>query len=98
MTVFHVVRRRCGPQWDPSRPLAQQTGWAEHASFMNGLVRAGVILLGGPLDEDDRVVLAVDAESREAVHAMFAGDPWSETHLLLEAVDPWTILLDRQPP
>jgi hypothetical protein len=93
MTIFHVVRRQCGPRWDRSRPLEKQSGWDEHASFMDGLVDAGFIILGGPLDRDDRVVCAVEAGSREEVTATLARDPWSGTHLLLEAVEPWIIRL-----
>ena len=92
--MFHVILSRSGPEWDPSRPLEEQSGWPEHASFMNGLVDAGFIVLGGPLSDEHRVVHAVEAESEEAVRAMFARDPWSETHLRVEAIDPWAIRLD----
>jgi len=65
---------------------------------MNALVETGFIIMGGPLASDDRVVFAVEAESPEAVQAILARDPWSDSHLLLEAVDPWTILLDQRQP
>jgi hypothetical protein len=35
--AYFVVLRRSGPQWDPSRPLEQQSGWPAHAAFMDGL-------------------------------------------------------------
>ena len=35
---FLVILHRSGPQWDASRPLEEQAGWDEHASFMDGLV------------------------------------------------------------
>ena len=38
--MFHVVVRRSGPEYDSSRPLEGQSGWPEHASFMDGLVDA----------------------------------------------------------
>jgi hypothetical protein len=41
VTMFHVVRHRSGPQWDPSRPIEAQSGWPVHASFMDDLVRDG---------------------------------------------------------
>jgi len=44
----------------------------------------------GPL----RVALAVEAESEDAVRATLARDPWSETHLRVDTIDPWTIRLD----
>jgi len=92
--MFHVVLRRSGPQWDPSRPMEEQSDWAAHASFMDGLVDEGFIVLGGPLADEQRVVHVVEAESEDAVHATLARDPWSETHLLVDTIDPWTIRLD----
>ena len=92
--MFHVVLRRSGPQWDPSQPMEEQSDWAAHASFMDGLVDEGFIVLGGPLADEHRVVHVVEAESADAVRATLARDPWSETHLLVETIDPWTIRLD----
>ena len=80
MAMFLVVVRRTGPQWDASRPLEEQSGWSAHATFMDGLVDEGVIVLGGPLADEQRVVHVVD--------------PWSETHLVVDTIDPWTIRLD----
>jgi hypothetical protein len=92
--VFYVVLRRSGPQWDPARPLEEQSGWAEHATFMDGLADAGFVVLGGPLADEHRVVLAVEAESEDAVRATLARDPWSGTHLVVDTIDAWTIRLD----
>ncbi len=92
--MFLVVLRRSGPEWDPSRPLEQQSGWDAHASFMEGLVDAGFLVLGGPLADEKRVVHVAEAESEEAVRAALARDPWSETHLRVDTIDPWTIRLD----
>jgi uncharacterized protein YciI len=94
VAVFLVGLSRSGPHWDASRALEEQSEWAEHASFMDGLVDAGFVVLGGPLADDRRVALAVEAESEEAVWATLANDPWHETHLRIEAIDLWTIRLD----
>jgi uncharacterized protein YciI len=92
--MFLVVLRRAGPEWDASRSLDDQSGWPAHAAFMDGLVDAGFIVLGGPLADEDRVVHAVEAESEAAVRTTLARDPWSETHLVVDTIDPWTIRLD----
>ena len=91
-----VVLHRSGPLWDPAKPLEEQSGWSEHASFMDGLVDAGFIVLGGPLSDEHRVAHAVEAESEEAVRDVLARDPWSETHLRVAAIDAWTIRLDAR--
>ena len=92
--MFLVVVRRSGPEWDPSLPLEEQSDWPAHASFMDGLVDSGFIVLGGPLADENRVVHAVEAESEDVIRATLARDPWSGTHLLIDTIDPWTIRLD----
>jgi uncharacterized protein YciI len=94
MAMFLVELHRAGPRWDPSLPLEQQSEFAAHASFMDALVADGFIVLGGPLVDEFRVIEAIEADSVEAVRATLARDPWSETHLQLESVTPWTIRLD----
>jgi hypothetical protein len=94
--MFHVVLTRSGPQWDRSRPLEEQSDWDAHASFMDALVDAGFVVLGGPLSDEYRVVHGVEAESEEDVRATFARDPWSETHLRVDSIDPWTLRLDAR--
>jgi uncharacterized protein YciI len=94
MPMFLVELHRSGPRWDPSLPLEQQSEFAAHATFMDALVDDGFIVLGGPLADEFRVIEAIEAESVEAVHATLARDPWSQTHLQLESVTPWTIRLD----
>ena len=98
MSMFHVVLRQSGPEWKAGEPLDAQSGWQEHAVFMDGLVDDGFIVLGGPLG-DGRVVHAVEADAEAVVRATFARDPWSGTHLVVDAVEPWEIRLDgRRPP
>ena len=74
--------------------MEEQSDWPAHASFMDRLVDAAFVVLGGPLADEQRVVLAVEADSEDAVRATLARDPWSETHLRVETIDPWTIRLD----
>ena len=92
--MFFIVLRRRGPDYDDARPLEQQRDWPAHANFMDGLVETGFVVLGGPLADEHRVVLAVEADSEEDVRATLARDPWSGTHLVIDSVDAWTIRLD----
>lgn len=94
VAMFLVVLRRSGPEWRVSRRLEEQSGWQTHASFMDGLLHAGTVVLGGPLADEHRVVLVVESPSEAAVRATLADDPWSETHLQVDTIDPWTIRLD----
>jgi uncharacterized protein YciI len=73
--------------------MEEQTDLPAHASFMDSLVEVGFILLGGPLSDEYRVVIAVEAESENAVRATLARDPWDQTHLNVDSIEPWTIRL-----
>ena len=92
--MFHLVLRRSGPAWVPSKPMERQSRWPEHAAFMNDLVDSGFIVLGGPLFDEVRVVHAVEAGSEDEIRATLARDPWSGSHLVVDAIEPWTIRLD----
>jgi uncharacterized protein YciI len=92
--MFLVTLRRNGPLWDRSRPIEEQSEWPAHASFMDGLVDKGFVILGGPLADEQRVVHAINADSEDALRRTLAGDPWSKTHLTIDAIEPWTIRLD----
>jgi uncharacterized protein YciI len=94
VSLFLVMLRRSGPEWDPSRRLEEQSGWDAHAAFMDRLVDDGFIVLGGPLPDEVRVAHAVEAESEEEIRATLARDPWSETHLRVDSIERWTIRLD----
>ena len=96
MTVFLVTVHRSGPRWDPTRSLEEQSDWPAHADYMDGLVEDGFIVLGGPLADEHRVVHAVEAESEDVVRATLARDPWSETHLHVASIEPWTLRLDAR--
>ncbi|MGA8206911.1 MAG: hypothetical protein WB801_00085 [Candidatus Dormiibacterota bacterium] len=94
MAMFHVVLTRTGPQWKPGLSLEEQSGWVDHAAFMDGLVDQGVVVLGGPLADERQVVLAMEAASAEDIRSTLARDPWHQTHLLIDTIDRWTIRLD----
>jgi uncharacterized protein YciI len=96
MATFLVLVRRTGPEWDRSRPMEEQSDWDAHAEFMDRLVEDGFIVLGGPLADEERVAHVIEAESEQAVRATLARDPWSETHLVIDSIEPWTLRLDSR--
>ncbi len=56
--------------------------------------RAASSSSAAPLADEYRTVHVVEAGSEAEIRATFARDPWSETHLQVAAIDPWTIRLD----
>ena len=55
-----AVRLVHGPGWDPGRPIRRQDGWDEHAAFMDGLVKDGFIILGGPVGDGEQTLQVVE--------------------------------------
>ena len=92
--MFLVILRRSGPEYEHSKPLEEQSGWLDHAEFMDGLVDDGFIVLGGVLGDEVRTAHAVEAPSEDEVRERFAQDPWSGSHLVVDSIDRWTIRLD----
>ncbi len=93
--ALYVVRLKRGGPWDWSRDMREQAGWDEHARFMDGLVDAGFILLGGPLEGDQETLHVVEAESEDAIRRRFAEDPWAAKGMLSPVrIERWTVLLE----
>ncbi|MGH7758137.1 MAG: YciI family protein [Candidatus Dormibacteria bacterium] len=85
-----LVRYRPGPDWDSSKPRRQQIGWSAHGAFMDELTERGVVLLGGPLDQQ-RALLVVRAREGAEALAELAADPWLGRVLTLDSLEPWTL-------
>jgi hypothetical protein len=79
--VFAVMRAR-GPRWKAGVAMDEQEDWREHAALMDDLVEEGFVLLGGPLQGTDDVLLMVRAEGEQVIHARFAEDVWTKKDLL----------------
>jgi hypothetical protein len=90
--LFLVYERHGGP-WDWTKGMRDQELWDEHAGFMDELVDDGFVVLGGPLDETD-VLLVLDSEDEASIRSRLATDPWIENGMLtITEIRPWTVLL-----
>ena len=92
MAIFLVIRTQTGPAWDRSKPMEEQSLWPEHADYMDALTERGFFLFGGPT-VDYRVPFAVAADNEEQLRDELARDPWHESHLVIQSIEPWTIRL-----
>ena len=96
-----VVLTEQGETWDTARPMREQPGWADHASFMNSLVDDDFVLLGGPISggRTHRARLIVRAPDEGAVRERLGADPWAKSGMLrVLSVEPWHILLSKEGP
>jgi uncharacterized protein YciI len=71
-----------------------QNGWDAHAEFMNGLEHEQFVVLGGPLEGTQDVLLIVRATSAEEILNRLAADPWTSSGILgVSSITPWTLRL-----
>jgi hypothetical protein len=95
--AYFVVNSYHGPSWVEGRPMREQPGWNEHRDFMNGLPE-GFVHLGGPVDNHrTRAMLVVRAQDLSEVHRVLDPDPWVQSGVLVEIVEPWEILIGNPP-
>ena len=93
--AFFALTMVHGPRWDAARQIRQQQAWDQHATFMDGLVDDGFIILGGPLGDGQRALHFVEATGESEIRARMAEDPWASMGLLqIGAIEPWSIWLD----
>ena len=99
MADWFLVTQVAGPAWDYSRPRREQDGWDEHAAFVDGLAAEGLIVLGGPVGDPDvgPVLVVFEAESEAEIRRRLADDPWMDTILTVETIQPWSIWVGTPP-
>jgi len=99
MSLFAVIRE-ASLGW-AAGGINDQPALDEHAQFMNGLAKKGVVLLAGPLAGTEhgrvRVLLIADGEDEAGIHQHLVDDPWlASQQLLTVSVEPWRILVGEE--
>jgi hypothetical protein len=97
MSYFVVINEQ-GPSWVPSRPMREQPLWDEHAAFVNSLMYAGFVVLGGPLGDGGphRAMLIINSDTEQTVRSRLAEDPWIRAGILrLGSLESWKILVSQ---
>ena len=93
----YVLRVRRGGPWEWSRDMREQTGWDEHAQYMDNLVADGFFSLAGPLEGDREVLWIVEPASEAAIQVRMAEDPWATNGMLSPVtIERWTVVLDNR--
>ena len=87
----YVLAHHRGARWVAGVPYVEQPGVMDHFTFMHGLAERGVLLAGGPYEEDgDPVGMAiVEADDRTAAEALAAEDASVRGGLLTVTVREW---------
>lgn len=78
--------------------MRSQVQWPEHATFMDELATDRFVVLGGPLGDEETVLLVVDAADENEIRSTLARDPWSKSGILeIQSIQLWTVLLQAGP-
>jgi uncharacterized protein YciI len=96
MAVF-VLNQVNGTNYDRSRHRRDQAGWPEHAAYMDKLLADGFVIMGGPLDDGEHVLLILQAADEQEVADRLALDPWRPTGILAtKTLQRWDVWLDSR--
>jgi hypothetical protein len=93
MKTLFVVTLIKGEAWDASKPMRSQEHWTEHAALMDRMAADGFIVLGGPLGDESKVLLVINAADESEIHSRFAQDPWIPGIRVMQSIQQWTIFL-----
>jgi uncharacterized protein YciI len=92
--IYYALTLERGDNWDASRSMREQEQWDEHARLMDAFVDDGFIILGGPLDGEEKILLILNAENKQAIEARFGDDPWISMGVRrITKIERWEILL-----
>lgn len=92
---YYVVRSEAGPAWDSARPLRAQTLWPEHAAYINSLLSADQMILGGPIGDGHpyRAMVVFIADGEAEVRRRVAEDPWYRAGVLRAvSIERWDLI------
>src|SRR5262245_30695381 len=96
MAVF-VLTQVNGPNYDGSRHRRDQPAWDEHAAFTDKLLADGFVIMGGPLDDGEHVLLILQAADEREVADRLALDPWRPMGILAtKTLQRWDVWLDSR--
>jgi uncharacterized protein YciI len=93
---YYLAISAAGPNRDLGKGAREQAYWDEHAAFIDGLVDAGFMVMGGPMVDEGGAMIIVRAKSEDNVRERLRADPWYVHGVLqLERVRRWEIFVDR---
>jgi uncharacterized protein YciI len=82
--AYYVIRSEQGPAWNSSLSMREQKLWTEHAAYINSLLSADKMILGGPIGDGKpyRAMVVFVAGSEAEVRKRLADDPWYKAGVL----------------
>jgi uncharacterized protein len=90
-----VVRWRAGPAWTSGSP-EDQSGWGEHAEFIDGLIERGIFVMGGPYADNSGSHTLLENVTEGEARELVLQDPFVASGVFeLEDVRAWNVWVDE---
>lgn len=92
---YYVIRSEQGPAWNPALSMREQMLWTEHAAYINSLLSADKMILGGPIGDGKpyRAMVVFIASSEAEVRERLAQDPWYRAGVLqVVTIEGWKVI------
>ena len=95
--VRFIVVHTPGPSWKPGVPAFEQEGLQLHVGHYANLLKAGKLLMGGPLmdEKSGGIMVAEPHVTEEELRKFAAEDPAVKSGLLTFEVRPWLVGLRK---
>jgi len=89
---------RAGPAWRDGPP-EQQPGWDDHAAFIDAVVAAGTMVMGGPFADFSGSLMLFEGIDEREVRRVVADDPFVRNGVfVVDDVRTWTVYVDELTP
>jgi uncharacterized protein YciI len=97
-TVRVLVEFRAGPMWT-SGPPEEQSGWDDHAAFIDELVARGTMVMGGPFADYSGSLIVLENVGEHEARELVSRDPFIVNGVfVLEDVRAWNVYVDELAP
>ena len=89
--VYFVLCHSPGAKWDANRSFQEQPGIGEHVAYMAGLLKKGLIVMGGPFLDNSGGMMVSRFGTIEEARKAADDDPGVKAGLLNVVVRPWMV-------
>jgi uncharacterized protein YciI len=93
--AYYVVRSEQGPAWNSAHSMREQMLWTEHAAYINSLLSANRMILGGPIGDGKpyRAMVVFIAASEAEARKRLDEDPWYKAGVLrVVSIESWNLI------
>ena len=89
-----IVKVHAGPTWKGGG-VREQPGWDAHATFIDGLIERGTMVMGGPFHDNSGSMMLFEGVGLSEAERLVAADPFIENGVfVLDEIREWDVFVD----